>query len=81
MITIVRKSDGSHSVTGGELPAQESATKKPITVQVYEMADVFSVETLEGVMRGKVGDFLIVGVNGEMYPCDREIFFKSYDRG
>ena len=36
------------------------------------------VETMEGTMRGKSGDWLMVGVNGEMYPCDKDIFEKTY---
>lgn len=39
----------------------------------------FSVITKEGLMEGKVGDYLMKGVNGEFYPCDKEIFEKSYE--
>ncbi len=28
---------------------------------------------------GEPGDFLMVGVRGEMYPCDRDIFLETYD--
>jgi hypothetical protein len=30
-------------------------------------------------MKGKKGDYLIVGIHGEMYPIDNEIFKKTYD--
>jgi hypothetical protein len=40
----------------------------------------FEVETLEGVMRGKAGDYLIIGVAGEKYPCKREIFERTYEK-
>jgi len=38
------------------------------------------IQTLEGVMRGEVGDYIIQGVNGEIYPCKAEIFEKTYER-
>jgi phospholipid N-methyltransferase len=37
------------------------------------------VETLEGNMEGKLGDFLVIGVKGEIYPVRRDIFFKTYE--
>lgn len=54
-------------------------TKKPIVIQAKRMLTEFAVETKEGVMRGKAGDFLIIGIEGEMYPCDYDIFMKTYD--
>ena len=40
---------------------------------------VLLIETLEGDMRANVGDMVICGVNGEFYPCKRDIFDKTYD--
>jgi hypothetical protein len=37
------------------------------------------IETLEGVMQGNAGDFIIQGVNSEIYPCKPEIFAKTYE--
>lgn len=34
--------------------------------------------TLEGTMMASVGDFIIKGVNGEVYPCKPDIFEKTY---
>lgn len=39
----------------------------------------FKIFTLEGVMRGQIGDFIIKGVNGEFYPCKPDIFKKTYE--
>ena len=36
------------------------------------------IETLEGTMKAKEGDFIIKGVNGEFYPCKPDIFHKTY---
>ncbi|MGN4443872.1 hypothetical protein ACTFOB_02925 [Bacillus cereus group sp. MYBK79-1] len=37
------------------------------------------IQTLEGVMIGKGGDYIIKGVNGEIYPCKADIFKKTYE--
>lgn len=37
------------------------------------------IETLEGVMEAKVGDYIIKGVRGEFYPCKPDIFEKTYE--
>jgi len=39
-----------------------------------------TVHTLEGTMRCDVGDWLIRGVNGELYPCKPGIFEATYER-
>lgn len=35
--------------------------------------------TLEGLMEVSEGDFVILGLAGEFYPCKPEIFKASYD--
>lgn len=42
------------------------------------MSAEFTVYTLEGKMKGKSGDYLIIGIEGENYPCDKNIFEKLY---
>ena len=37
------------------------------------------IETLEGQMYAKEGDWIIKGVEGEFYPCKPDIFIKTYD--
>lgn len=37
------------------------------------------IETLEGVMRAHIGDWIIEGVNGEFYPCKNDVFWQSYE--
>ena len=37
------------------------------------------IKTLEGTMVAKAGDYIIRGVNGEIYPCKRDIFDKTYE--
>ena len=57
----------------------QQAVKKPIPVRCIQLQEPFRIETMEGVMEGKAGDYLIIGVRGEMYPCDRTIFEETYD--
>ena len=47
----------------------------------YEKPDkpVIKIETLEGTMEASVGDYIIRGVNGEIYPCKPDIFDKTYE--
>lgn len=37
------------------------------------------IETLEGVMRARPGDWIIQGVKGEIYPCKPDIFEQTYE--
>lgn len=37
------------------------------------------IKTLEGNMEAKNGDYIIKGVNGEFYPCKKDIFEKTYE--
>ncbi len=37
------------------------------------------INTLEGQMRGDVGDWIIRGVKGEFYPCKPDIFEATYE--
>ncbi len=41
--------------------------------------DTFLVQTLEGEMTARVGDWLIKGVRGELYPCKPDIFEETYE--
>ena len=60
------------------LPFQQ-AIKKPIPVKCVQINEPFQVETMEGILEGKAGDYLMVGIQGEMYPCDKTIFEETYD--
>ncbi len=38
-----------------------------------------NIETLEGTMIASKGDWIIKGVEGELYPCKPAIFEKTYE--
>ena len=53
--------------------------KKPIIVKAVRLTRPIQIETLRGMVIGKVGDWLITGVSGEQYPCRHDIFMQTYD--
>lgn len=38
-----------------------------------------SIQTLEGLMKASIGDWIIKGVSGELYPCKPDIFMATYE--
>ena len=39
------------------------------------------IPTLEGTHEARVGDWIIKGIKGELYPCKPDIFRETYERG
>jgi len=48
-------------------------------VLTLEGGSTLWINTLEGAMNAIVGDFIIQGVKGEIYPCKADIFQATYD--
>jgi len=58
------------------------ATSKQMNVQPsvdHTGNPVLRIPTLEGEMTAPLNDFIICGVNGELYPCKPDIFEKTYE--
>ena len=53
--------------------------RKKTTIKAVQIGCPFEVETLEGLMQGKAGDWLAVGVKGELYPIAANVFEKTYE--
>ena len=54
--------------------------KRPIVINAKRIDEDFRVNTLEGnYKQGKPGDYLMKGVDGELYICDGPIFERTYD--
>lgn len=69
-----------HGVSGSEKWFREALEKGIGEVGgVWVLHGTLCVGTLEGTMRADPGDYLIRGIIGELYPCKREIFDKTYD--
>lgn len=39
-----------------------------------------AIQTLEGTMGAEIGDWIIKGVKGELYPCKPDIFAATYEK-
>ena len=66
--------DGSERSIVEILALQSDKTKV-----LREDAGDLMMPTLEGLMRASVGDYVIRGVQGELYPCKPDIFEQTYD--
>lgn len=38
------------------------------------------IETLEGTMTANPGDYIIMGIKSEFYPCKPDIFKETYEK-
>lgn len=48
-------------------------------VEIAHVGDgVLVIETLEGPMTARPGDYVIKGLIGEFYPCKSEVFEQKY---
>lgn len=43
-------------------------------------SDIAEIRTLEGKMSAQIGDYIIKGIKGEIYPCKPDIFEATYDK-
>jgi hypothetical protein len=55
----------------------ESASEEDVLV--YFDDGSVSIKMLEGTMVARVGDWIIRGVRGEIYPCKPDIFEATYE--
>lgn len=59
-----------------EMPGAFSYKGHPIS---HENDHCYVIPTLEGVAYLTPSDMLITGVDGEIYPCKRDMFLKTYE--
>lgn len=52
---------------------------KVIPVVMSAFGSGLLIHTLEGTMHAGIGDYIIRGVEGEMYPCQADIFHQTYE--
>ena len=45
----------------------------------YEGQGELYIKTLEGIHHVSIGDYIIKGVKGELYPCKPDIFEQTYE--
>ncbi len=67
----------------GELKEQKFSGfkkyRKKVLIRAKQLDEDFMVITREGNMTAKAGDYLAIGVEGELYPIQEEIFKKTYE--
>ena len=67
---------------GTEVPEEAKrwmkCQKKPVMVKAFQVTEPILINTLEGQMTANGGDYVIMGVQGECYPCKPDIFHKTY---
>ena len=49
-------------------------------VLTFDSQDDLYVNTLEGKMLVSIGDYIIKGIQGELYPCKPDIFEATYEQ-
>jgi hypothetical protein len=76
---IMKKENPLDMTLGIMFHEAKSYRKKPIVVRAAQIHREFKVKTMEGTMTGKAGDYCIIGIKGEMYPCDKDIFEQAYE--
>lgn len=69
--------------TGSNWRDIEIWSDESVYVRGYKLPDdqkelEMTVSTLGGQVRAKVGDYIIRGVRGEYYPCEKSIFEETY---
>lgn len=47
--------------------------------QTKEIALKLIIKTVDGEMYAQHGDYIIKGIKGEIYPCNKEIFAETYN--
>lgn len=59
----------------------------PASVSGFFISDLYpdgkvraQIQTLEGTMHADIGDWIIRGVKGEIYPCKPDIFELTYEK-
>ena len=75
----LKDSDGNWYVPNWAVEATKRVScimlPKAVTLRQCELF----IETLEGIHHVSVWDYVIKGVNGELYPCKPDIFEKTYE--
>lgn len=69
----LKGADGKYYVPEWAVTAFKNACMQYVDGELY-------IATLEGDMKASVGDYIIKGVEGEIYPCKPDIFEKTYEK-
>lgn len=73
----LKVSDGKYYIPDWAVKAYEDGVM--FYGDIGNMPGELFIKTLEGAHHASVGDYIIQGVNGEIYPCKPDIFEKTYE--
>ena len=69
----------SHIALFSERPDWLDEAFKNNTLFLREYKAKLGISTLEGQMEASEGDYIVKGVDGELYACKPDIFKKTYE--
>ena len=72
--------NGYEEISGTNLVSREVREFLGDDLDYHVLEDGLLIPTLEGDMLVRPSDWLIRGVNDEIYPCKNDIFQKTYER-
>ena len=75
----LKGSDGNYYVPDWAVKAFEDGIMYYDSLDGQKEPCELFINTLEGKHHVSVNDYVIQGVNGELYPCKPDIFEKTYD--
>lgn len=78
-VDVVRVADALHTASRSWADLPKWLVDAYHRVEVLFLTDCVKIKTLEGTMTGLLDDWIIKGVQGELYPCKNDIFLATYD--
>lgn len=75
----LKGSDGNYYVPQWAIESFENGTMYYDSLNSREEPYELFIRTLEGNHHVSVGDYIIKGVKGELYPCKPDIFEETYE--
>lgn len=76
----LKGTDGKYYVPDWAVQALENGTMCFDSLDSDSPPCELFINTLEGRHHASVDDYIIQGVNGELYPCKPDIFEKTYEK-
>ena len=71
--------EAEHFIFGNEDRAFNFIRCNAVAITNVDGSKSIEIQTLEGIMRAELGDWIIKGVKGEFYPCKPDIFEATYE--
>lgn len=65
--------------TGENIHEIERFAMGSLSIQYLDEPPTIHINTIEGLLKASVGDYIIKGIKGEFYPCKPDIFEQTYE--